>query len=379
MKVAILTWNDRSKYLYELFSSSELYQVVAVLETDYHLWGDNVGKNHMVSSAGKVMNQYEKRAFEKFVLPSMDGGTDDVYRDLMEFYHVAEEDFLYAPNDIFCNPLLSEEEKLSRICLYRDNRELDSLEVHVADHCNLRCKNCTMMANLVEHPVFPDFEETMEGVRKARTFFDHVKIFRILGGEPLLNPELEKYIDSIREIYPYTDLRLVTNGCLIPAASRSLFECLRRNRVNLYISYYKISADYMEEVHAILNQWEISHYITKTVTSFQKVYNLAGDTDRDFSFESCIWRKHGCETLKGHEISVCFVPTVIHYLREHFHLDIPDDGRLDLFQPGLTTQEIRDFLSHPFETCRFCALRGHFEKWELLDRVTREELSSWSI
>lgn len=283
MKVAILTWNDRSKYLYELFSSSELYQVVAVLETDYHLWGDNVGKNHMVSSAGRVMNQYEKRAFEKFVLPSMDGGTDDVYRDLMEFYHVAEEDFLYAPNDIFCNPLLSEEEKLSRICLYRDNRELDSLEVHVADHCNLRCKNCTMMANLVEHPVFPDFEETMEGVRKARTFFDHVKIFRILGGEPLLNPELEKYIDSIREIYPYTDLRLVTNGCLIPAASRSLFECLRRNRVNLYISYYKISADYMEEVHAILNQWEISHYITKTVTSFQKVYNLAGDTDRDFS------------------------------------------------------------------------------------------------
>ncbi len=373
IRVALLSWSGRSRWLYELLQRSGRYEVVQALENDFSKWGRGA------ASAGRVMELYREGGIDRFLMPSMDEGTNDVYRDLMEFYQVPGDDFWYAPNSVFCEKEWTDGQRLAALCRFADHRELETLEVHVADHCNLRCKNCTMMAPLVDHPVFPDFGTTVEGLRKFKEFFDHVKIFRILGGEPLLNPELGKYIRAGRELFPYADLRLATNGRLLLHAPEELLECLRDCRATLYISYYCLPGDRMEEVHHLLDERGISHFITKTMTAFQKVYNLKGDTDRDFSFSSCEWRKNGCQTLKGHELSVCFVPTVIHYLRERFGADIPDDGRLDLFTEGLTTQKIRDFLAAPFETCRFCTLRGHLTGWEQLTGESREVPESWSI
>ena len=81
----------------------------------------------------------------------------------------------------------------------------------------------------------------------------------------------------------------------------------------------------------------------------------------------------------GGKIAACFVPFAIPYLSNHFELDIPAAGMIDLYDDQMTTKRIRELLNQPFETCRFCASSGHVAPWGLTDEQTKNELSSWSI
>ena len=71
---------------------------------------------------------------------------------------------------------------------------LSYLEFHVADHCNLNCKYCTHYSPLVEKPVFTDYERFEADFRQLKKLIIDIGVIRIVGGEPLLNPELGKYI-----------------------------------------------------------------------------------------------------------------------------------------------------------------------------------------
>ena len=377
MKITLLSWNERSKYLAELLRGSSVYEIVNVLEINASVWGQRLSQAEgapLVMSVGRGMDLYRQGFSEAFLMPSLNENTNISYLSLLQAYGILQDKLYYAPAGIFTRG-----EQADRICRYQDNRELEALEIHIADSCNLHCRNCTMMADLAPRPGFADYEETREGLLLFRHCFDHVKIFRILGGEPMLNPELPRYVRLVRSLFPDTDLRLATNGLLVLSAADELLECLQDQRVRLFISYYQRQPDCMEEIHRRLEAFSVMHHITAPLTCFQKVYNLAGDTDRDFAFSSCLWRKNGCETLRGHELSACFVPTVLPFLTDHFHIRAPGDGRIDLREPGLTAQEIRRRLEIPMETCRFCALHGYTEPWSQLAGSEKDQRSSWSL
>ncbi len=376
MRIVIAGWGEESQRLAALLASEGQgeYEICWIADEDSSCWGEarlpDALRVRIGSLAGAARLYHEGKA-DAFLVPSVKENPNGwtMAERIMRF-SVPEQALLYAPRETL--------QDLSAICPYEERRELDYMEFHAADHCNLNCKNCSMFSALVDGPVFADYRETAEGLRKLKTFFTHIKTIRILGGEPLLNPELFRYLYLVREVYPHTDIRVITNGILVPKMGEELIQALVDVSASFIVTGYPALAGSLDDMADHLRRKGIRHVVSPTVHEFQKIYNAAGDSDPVKVFSQCNWRGT-CANLKGHRISACFVPFVFPYLERAFQLEHPEDETIDLFEEGLTVRKIRERMNSPMDICRFCAHRGQFVPWELTDSHSWENLTDWSV
>ena len=87
---------------------------------------------------------------------------------------------------------------------------LPFLETMITQVCNLSCHGCTNYSDLV-HKGYVQWEQ---GKASLLPWLNRIEIpdFGIMGGEPLVNPECDKWILGIRQILPDTQIRFTTNG-----------------------------------------------------------------------------------------------------------------------------------------------------------------------
>ena len=88
---------------------------------------------------------------------------------------------------------------------------LDYLEFHLADHCNLNCAGCTHFAPFADRK-FVDVESLRRDMSRLKAIFRNIRHLRIMGGEPLLHPDAAACVRLVREAFPHSSIRLVTNG-----------------------------------------------------------------------------------------------------------------------------------------------------------------------
>ncbi|PAF45962.1 GTP 3',8-cyclase MoaA [Helicobacter sp. 11S02629-2] len=112
------------------------------------------------------------------------------------------------------------------------NREIDYLRISVTKQCNFRCQYCMPNTPL-------DFHEESVGLDKILNFVkicidNGVKKIRVTGGEPLLRPDLSKFLHDIKSYKPEIDLAITTNAFLLHKYVDSLHDAgLRRINVSL--------------------------------------------------------------------------------------------------------------------------------------------------
>lgn len=375
MNVAIITWGDESRILYDLLHRNG-YNIVCIIEDNNCKW-DLRYKETLIVSSGKGAVMFEAGSIEKFIVPSLDEQLNYRAEKMISAYGIDLDNLLYAPIETLKGKL-SDGEKIAKICLYTERTELETMEIHVAEHCNLNCKNCSMFCGLVETCDFPCYQEFEEGIKQLKNFFPHIKKFRIIGGEPLLNPELDKYICLIRNVYPYTDIRLISNGILVTKMSDQLIQTIIDNDVTFIVTQYISLKHSIDEINRFLSKTGIRYIVTEAVLEFQKIYNALGDSDIDENFYRCHW-KGSCATMYGTKIATCYVPFVIHYFSDKFNLAIEETGKIDLMEEGLTAQEIIKRMHTPFDMCRYCAPKGNWTEWERLPDKNNTTIQDWSI
>ena len=375
MNVAIITWGDESRILYDLLHRNG-YNIVCIIEDNNCKWDLRYKETPIVSS-GKGAVMFEAGSIEKFIVPSLDEQLNYRAEKMISAYGIDLDNLLYAPIETLKGEL-SDDEKIAKICLYTERTELETMEIHAAEHCNLNCKNCSMFCGLVETCDFPCYQEFEEGIKQLKNFFPHIKKFRIIGGEPLLNPELDKYICLIRNVYPYTDIRLISNGILVTKMSDQLIQTIIDNDVTFIVTQYISLKHSIDEINRFLSKTGIRYIVTEAVLEFQKIYNALGDSDIDENFYRCHW-KGSCATMYGTKIATCYVPFVIHYFSDKFNLAIEETGKIDLMEEGLTAQEIIKRMHTPFDMCRYCAPKGNWTEWERLPDKNNTTIQDWSI
>lgn len=110
------------------------------------------------------------------------------------------------------------------------------VEFHVAHDCNLTCVGCSHFSpfatrqNVGQAEIERDLELAGRSLEP-----EHV---HVMGGEPLLNPELPELLPLFRSHFPAASIKLVTNGVLFLKAPDSLCDALRRHDITLAISRY---------------------------------------------------------------------------------------------------------------------------------------------
>ena len=91
--------------------------------------------------------------------------------------------------------------------------QLPFVEMMVTQFCNLSCVGCSNYADL-KHTGYVPWQAGRQEIESWLPRLD-IKEFGIMGGEPLINPELKDWIRGLRELLPDSPIRFSTNGELL--------------------------------------------------------------------------------------------------------------------------------------------------------------------
>lgn len=242
------------------------------------------------------------------------------------------------------------------------DRLLPHGEFHISDKCNLNCRGCTHFSPLFD-TVGMDFESRMNDLKQIKRIFSNVFRLDILGGEPLLNDELDRYVSEIRKMFPDSFLQIYSNGLLIPSLKDSVLETIRENDVAFSISEYLPTHNMIDKITARLDEFGIRYRIAEF--DMKQVFNRPISTSEHSKYpQLCI--SDGCVTIADGKIARC--PTLMYVTKfnEVFQQNLPTEGiyELEKCEDG---KELLEVLKKDVPLCKHCVKNEM--KWSICGKT----------
>lgn len=237
---------------------------------------------------------------------------------------------------------------------------LPYLEMHIVEYCNLNCRRCGHYSNIgyKEYISVKDFKKT---VKRLKKIFKTVTTFRIMGGEPLLHPDLLKILELSRHYLRKTNIRIATNGLLLDKQKDNFWEKCRQLNIGIDMTIYPPLRNKEEPMHALCNSKGVDLFTGYKVENFFAIRNRKGTSDPKKSIEIC--RKGSfCPIIKNGRLYVCAVAVYISNYNKKFNQTIPEGKGIDIYKHS--GKELLQFLFEPEETCRYCAYDYNTFKWD---------------
>lgn len=223
-------------------------------------------------------------------------------------------------------------------------------EFHISDKCNLNCRGCTHFSPLFD-TIGMDFESRIKDLREVKRIFSNVFRLDILGGEPLLNEELDRYVVKIRDMFPDSFLQIYSNGLLIPALPDAVLQTIHDADVAFSISEYLPTHKMISRIKERLDEFEIRYKIAEYEK--KQVFNRPISTSSHSKYEQlCI--SNGCVTIADGKIARC--PTLMYVGRfnEVFHKNLPTEGIEKLSEWKGGAKELLHNLEQEVPLCKHC-------------------------
>ena len=249
---------------------------------------------------------------------------------------------------------------------------MKQFDVNLVDHCNMKCKGCLRFSNLVTDPLYADFYQMIKDWKRIKELFWGVERIKLMGGEPLLNPDLCKYIKAAREIFPDADIMVTTNALLLNDRCQELFDTMKDNNCFFDISLYEPMTKRIDEVERILDDNKVWYTVNNTKGDFYKVMSPIPKYDADRMYEVCMAKN--CHHLREGKISVCSRPQYAHIINERYGVSIPtDSGVWDIYDDNIDAWDLDEKLSSSFEACKYCAPPVSYEWGRADDKTAKYE------
>jgi organic radical activating enzyme len=228
------------------------------------------------------------------------------------------------------------------------------IEVHLTDHCNLNCNNCSHFAPIADE-VFADATHFSKDMERLSQLVSTVRVITLLGGEPLLHPGITEFISTSKRYFPKSQIQIISNGILLTAMNKQFWESCKSNSVKIELSIYP---PFNEKQQDWVNL-AISHNVGVTVArkaEFFDFVNTLGNTDQQKCLDRC--QKHfNWPMLRDGKIYNCFLPALIHYYNRKYKTEIPNDEYIDIHNPGIDGWDVLNRVTRSTETCRYCTYR----------------------
>lgn len=246
------------------------------------------------------------------------------------------------------------------------------VDVHVVEHCNLNCRGCAHFSPVAE-PCFldpADFERSL--IALAPLFDTSFSSLHLLGGEPLLHPQLSELMRLARRHLPQAELQVITNGTLIPRMGEDFWAACRETRAVVYVSEYPVDMDY-KAVLALLTQHGVEHRFDPRSDFICHVFDPRGTQDPHESWRRCQFGGT-CVQLVGTRLYACPRCAYADHVNRAFGESLRHERGDWLELSDATPLRLYRFLDTPKPFCRYCDLSAeHTAPWA----VSRRERSEW--
>ncbi|MBS2015550.1 MAG: 4Fe-4S cluster-binding domain-containing protein [Deltaproteobacteria bacterium] len=243
-----------------------------------------------------------------------------------------------------------------------------SIEVHVTDHCNLRCAGCCVLSPLMKR-AFLAPATLARDLSWAKPIL-RPSMLKLTGGEPLLSPEVVELARLAKESGIAPVVSLTTNGTLAARAPDALFELLDAMTVSVYPGV-GIDEASLASLHERAARFGV-RVNEKRQTDFQAMTlaRRADDATVVRVFETC-WLRHRCHTLRDGVLYACSRPPSMDVLEGACGATLSSDGVSLEPRPGVA-EEVQALLERdrPLASCGRCAGgQGAFFQYRSLTRA----------
>jgi len=237
------------------------------------------------------------------------------------------------------------------------------LDVHVCDHCNLRCAGCLHFAPLAEKR-FLDveaYERDLQRLASVDGIDGYFASVVLMGGEPLLHPRLAEIVRITRAYLPRQSIVVCTNGILLKRIDDGFWRSLVESCVGLLISPYPLRIDY-EGLAALARakgtRAAFTSDVTGTADGKEAFMHLAidpeGKCNQTKSFSSCLFGGHNLQLARG-AIWPCQIAAHHGSFARRFGYDMHDEPDDSLPLASIrSTDDIETFRRRSHPMCRHC-------------------------
>lgn len=256
-------------------------------------------------------------------------------------------------------------------------------EVHIVEHCNLNCKQCAHFSPLAQES-YIDVDAYARDINRLSELFEGggMSSILLLGGEPLLHPQLIEIMGITRKAFPVGRIRIVTNGILLPKMTDEFWEKCREFDVEISPSEYPIKFDYnawADEVEKKNVRYSPYSFARKTM---YKIYPICSKREGVYglsrsNFFHCTDANH-CVTLRDGRMYTCDIAAHAIHLKKYFNLDIQLSKRngVDIYAVK-SGDDLLEKLAKPIPFCQYCDVVDEGRLIECDWAVSRKDRYEW--
>jgi organic radical activating enzyme len=263
-------------------------------------------------------------------------------------------------------------------------------EVHLTDKCNLNCAGCLHFSSLCRKTNLLDiniFENDCQRISELTN--GRIDSISLLGGEPLLHPDIKDFLILTRKYFPMNIsnqigiIKLVTNGILLHEQSDDFWMTCKKNNITISISDYPVTIKYEVikekaikfDVKLKMAREKILYKAPGSANQWLKIpIDIDGLQDGRRSFKKCPLAGYCLQLVNG-KIFKCARIAYINLFNDAFVKQLKVDGNdyIDIYGTE-NINEILYLLSRPASFCRYCSVGDvtWYNEWKVSKKCIDE-------
>lgn len=236
-------------------------------------------------------------------------------------------------------------------------QSIPQVEFTITTHCNLRCKDCTNYIPQIKHNEHRgiSIERFKVQLYNLSKNVREIKNLLLIGGETLLVPNLEEYIECSAQNEKVKKVWIITNGTLLLSPKVKEVVIKYKEKVTIWISNYSSNIELKgrvkyKELISQLKESGINSYFFKSDSKWTHTSAFSHTKYREESSSYFLKCLHKCVAVFDGFLFVCPRAGVF-YLKSLYKLE---DNTLNLNHP-VTKKQLIDFYSrNDFRACKYC-------------------------
>lgn len=372
MRIAVYGCSDRGIMVMQNLIEKKDIEYSVFIDNNIKKIGTSINDIDVVSLYS-FLNLYHQGKIDRVVIPNYSISVINSMKTDLRKNGVKTEDVLIIDSDRFIEAI----KDLDNYAEYKFTKipYVQYMSFEAFEKCNLNCKRCDHFSNITlrdEHEGIDEFENT---VRLLSAKIERIGCFSFLGGEPLLNMDLYKYLYILKRYYPDTQIIILTNGLLLRQMPEELIKAILATKAIVRMTLYPPLKSEIDNIIEYMRNRGIQFELSKVVDEFWTQINIRGDSNPHKMLNKCV--NSDCFIVKRGKISKCPISMNIQRFNDYFGTKVPQDV-LDLASPDITIEDIHRYLFEPIKTCEYCGEERYYEWERTTEKIKICEMLCWN-
>ncbi len=266
-------------------------------------------------------------------------------------------------------------------CLKKEKPFLKYFSVDIASHCNLNCKYCDHFSPLSDE-IYADLNDLKKHFRRISGLLN-VGMIGLMGGEPLLHPDIADVLKITRRIFKNSIITLRTNGILLEKQPDKFWQICSRYNIYVVITKYPIKLNY-KIIYQKAQEYGVSvSYIFDRESGCKKMYkfifDMNGKQDAGEMAEICWQNKGNCTYFNNGCFYPCSIAGNVNKFNKFFNqnLIVSSDDYIDIYKIKRGGgKKIINFINTAIPFCRYCDIKAQIP--DLNFEISKKEITEWT-